>query len=127
MATTVNSCDEVFDFVVAESGGGSMCADLVMRAKGKSELILEKTSLVRDATARSGGVMWIPNNPFMKRDGAEDSHEKSSTCLDAVVGEHNDTPGATRERRKTYLMEAPRQTLPDVAVAANHTTNTREI
>ena len=99
--------DETFDFVVVGSGGGSMCAALVMRARGKSVVILEKTSLIGGATARSGGVMWIPNNPFMKRDGVEDSFEKASTYLDSVVGEHNDTPGATRERRKTYLTEAP--------------------
>ena len=67
--------DEFFDFVVVGCGGGSMCAGLVMRSAGKSVLILEKTPLVGGTTARSGGVMWIPNNPFMKRDGVEDSFE----------------------------------------------------
>ena len=100
--------DEVFDFVVAGSGGGSMCAGLVLRSAGKSVLILEKTPLVGGSTARSGGVMWIPNNPFMKRDGVEDSPERAEAYLDATVGDHNDTPGATRERRRTYLAEAPR-------------------
>ena len=100
--------DEVFDFVVAGSGGGSMCAGLVLRSAGKSVLILEKTPLVGGSTARSGGVMWIPNNPFMQRDGVEDSPERAEAYLDATVGDHNDTPGATRERRRTYLAEAPR-------------------
>ena len=100
--------DETFDFVVAGSGGGSMCAGLVMGAAGKRVLILEKTALIGGATARSGGVMWIPNNLFMKRDGAEDSFEQAMTYLDSVVGDHNDTPGATRERRITYVREAPR-------------------
>ena len=68
--------DEMFDFVVVGSGGGSMCAGLVMRSAGKSVLILEKTNLVGGTTARSGGVMWIPNNPFMARDGVEDSPEQ---------------------------------------------------
>jgi 3-oxosteroid 1-dehydrogenase len=104
----VSGFDEVFDFVVAGSGGGSMCAALVLRSAGKSVLILEKTPLVGGTTARSGGVMWIPNNPFMKRDGIEDSFEKAKTYLDGVVGDHNDTPGATRERRDTYLTQAPR-------------------
>jgi 3-oxosteroid 1-dehydrogenase len=105
---TVIPFDETFDFVVVGSGGGSMCAGLVMRARGKSVLILEKTSLVGGTTARSGGVMWIPNNPFMERDGVEDSLEMASAYLNNVVGDHNDTPGATRERRHTYLTEAPR-------------------
>jgi 3-oxosteroid 1-dehydrogenase len=99
--------DELFDFVVVGSGGGSMCAGLVMRSAGKSVLILEKTSLVGGTTSRSGGVMWIPNNPFMKRDGVEDSFEKASTYLEAVSGGQSDAPGASRERRRTYLTEAP--------------------
>ncbi|TAL02037.1 MAG: FAD-dependent oxidoreductase [Rhodospirillaceae bacterium] len=100
--------DEAFDFVVVGSGGGSMCAGLVMRSVGKSVLILEKMDLVGGTTARSGGVMWIPNNPFMKRDGVEDSYERAMAYLDSLVGDQSDTPGASRERRRTYLLEAPR-------------------
>ena len=48
--------DELRDFVVVGSGGGSMCAGLVMRSRGKDVLILEKTGLVGGTTARSGGV-----------------------------------------------------------------------
>jgi len=99
---------ETFDFVVVGAGGGSMCAGLVMRSAGKSVLVLEKTSVIGGSTARSGGVMWIPNNPFMKRDGVEDSFEKAAQYLDALIGEPSDEPGATRERRRTYLTEAPR-------------------
>jgi 3-oxosteroid 1-dehydrogenase len=103
----MNAFDEFFDFVVVGSGGGSMCAALVMRDAAKDVLILEKTSLVGGTTARSGGVMWIPNNPIMKRDGIEDSREKAAAYLDAVVGDHPDTPGASPVRRRTYLAEAP--------------------
>jgi 3-oxosteroid 1-dehydrogenase len=99
--------DETFDFVVVGSGGGSMCAGLVLRAAGKSVVVLEKTDLLGGSTARAGGVMWIPNNRFMKRDRVDDSFEKAATYLDAVVGDHDDTPGATRERRHAYLREAP--------------------
>jgi 3-oxosteroid 1-dehydrogenase len=100
--------DEIFDFVVVGSGGGSMCAGLVMRAAGKSVLILEKTGLVGGTTARSGGVMWIPNNPFMQRDGIEDSPDKATAYLDSVVGDAADAPGTSPERRGTYLAQAPR-------------------
>src|SRR4051794_34571885 len=89
----IHAFDEVFDFVVVGSGGGSMSGSLVMRCHGKTALILEKTELVGGTTARSGGVMWIPNNRFMKRDGVEDSPEKAALYLDSVVGDHNDTPG----------------------------------
>jgi len=99
--------DETFDFVVVGSGGGSMCAGLVMRSAGKSVLILEKTDLVGGSTAKSGGTMWIPNNRFMAEAGVPDSYEQATTYLDAVVGDHDDTPGATRERRQTFLREGP--------------------
>jgi 3-oxosteroid 1-dehydrogenase len=100
--------DETRDFVVVGSGGGSMCAGLVMRAAGRSVLILEKTALVGGTTARSGGVMWIPNNPFMRRDGVQDSPEQAASYLDSVSGGAADTPGATPVRRHTYLQQAPR-------------------
>jgi 3-oxosteroid 1-dehydrogenase len=100
--------DETFDFVVVGSGGGSMCAGLLLRSLGKSVLILEKTELVGGTTSKSGGVMWIPNNMFMARDGVDDSYEQASAYLDAVVGDDDDAPGATRERRATYLAQAPK-------------------
>jgi 3-oxosteroid 1-dehydrogenase len=99
--------DEVFDFVVVGSGGGSMCAGLVMRKAGRSVLILEKTDLIGGSTSKAAGVMWIPNNRFMREDGIEDSHEQAAAYLDSVVGDNDDTPGASRERRQAYLREAP--------------------
>jgi 3-oxosteroid 1-dehydrogenase len=99
----MSAFDETYDFVVVGSGGGSMCSALVARQAGKSVLILEKTDLIGGTTARSGGVMWIPNNRFMKRDRIEDSREKSITYMDAVIGDHNDTPGATKARRDAYV------------------------
>ena len=101
----MSNFDETFDFVVVGSGGGSMCCALALRAAGKSVVILEKTALIGGTTARSGGVMWIPDNRFMKRDGIPDSQEQANTYLDAVVGDHNDTPGASRIRRQTYVAE----------------------
>src|SRR5260370_8380586 len=99
---------ETFDFVIVGSGGGSMCAALVARSLGKTALILEKTGLVGGTTSRSGGAMWVPNNCFMKRDGIEDSFERAMIYLDHVVGYNAHTPGATRERRSTYVQAAPR-------------------
>jgi 3-oxosteroid 1-dehydrogenase len=97
-----------YDFIIVGSGGGSMCAALVLKEMGLEPLILEKTDLFGGTTAKSGGVMWIPNNCFMAQDGIEDSVEQAMTYLDAVVGDHNDTPGATRARRLAYVEQAPR-------------------
>lgn len=62
-------------------------------------MILEKTYLTGGTTARSGGVMWIPNNRFMRRDGVKDSPETATAYLDSVVGDHEDTPGAALQGR----------------------------
>lgn len=103
-----NAFDECFDFVIVGSGGGSMCAALLMRSLGKRVVILEKTELVGGTTARSGGVLWIPNNPLMRHAGIDDSFENAAMYLDSVLGAPADAPGASRERRHTYLTEAPR-------------------
>jgi 3-oxosteroid 1-dehydrogenase len=100
--------DETFDFVIVGSGAGSMCAAMVMRSLGKTVLVLEKTDLLGGTTARSGGVMWIPNNRFMKAARVEDSYEKALTYLDALAEGQTDAPGVTRERRLAYLQEAPK-------------------
>lgn len=99
---------ETFDFVVVGSGAGSMCAALVMRKAGKSVLILEKSDLVGGTTATSGGVMWIPNNRFMKAEGVPDSREQALAYLDAVVGDNPELRGATAERRAAYVDAAPK-------------------
>ena len=100
--------DETHDFVVVGSGGGSMCAGLVMRKAGKSVVILEKTDLIGGTTARSGGVMWIPNNRFMKEAGVEDSYEQAMRYMEATAGQSVDAPGSTLERRTAYVTEGPK-------------------
>lgn len=99
--------NESFDFVVVGSGAGSLCAALVMRQAGKRVLVLEKAPLLGGTTATSGGVMWIPNNPYMKEQGISDSREQALAYMDAVIGDSPDTPGTSPERRATYVDQAP--------------------
>jgi 3-oxosteroid 1-dehydrogenase len=98
--------DETFDWVVVGSGAGSMSSGLVMRQAGKSVVVLEKTKFFGGTTSKSGGVMWMPNNRFM--DPGEDSPEKAMAYLDAVVGDDSDAPGTSKQKRLTYVNEAPR-------------------
>jgi 3-oxosteroid 1-dehydrogenase len=99
------SFDETVDWVVVGSGAGSISSGLLMRQAGKSVVVLEKTKFFGGTTAKSGGVMWIPNNPFM--DPGEDSPEKAISYLNAVVGDTSDAPGTTQEKRLAYIKEGP--------------------
>lgn len=101
--------DETFDWVVVGSGAGSFASALVMRAAGKSVLILEKTPLLGGTTAKSGGVMWIPANRFMAADGESDSVEAAETYLDALQQlDGGAAPGTSPEKRRAFLTQAAR-------------------
>ncbi|MFM5907483.1 MAG: FAD-dependent oxidoreductase [Novosphingobium sp.] len=100
--------DETFDWVVVGSGAGSMSSALVMRDAGKSVVILEKMPYVGGTTAKSGGVMWIPNNRFILAEEPDESHEKAIAYLDAVTDDGSHAPGTSREKRLAYATEAPR-------------------
>ena len=81
MPKSNDTFDETFDWVVVGSGAGSMASALVMRAAGKSVLILEKTAFVGGTTAKSGGVIWVPNNRFIRADEPEESAAKAVQTL----------------------------------------------
>lgn len=98
---------QTYDLIIVGSGGGSMCAALYAASRGKRVAVLEKTELYGGTTARSGGVMWIPNNRFMQRDGLDDSEQQALTYLEALAQTYTDAPGATPERRQRFLAEAP--------------------
>ena len=101
--------DETFDWVVVGNGAGSMSSALVMRKVGKSVVILEKSPWAGGTTAKSGGVMWIPNNRFMRAAGDADSAEAAITYLDAAAAtDPGEAPGTSRERRLAYVQEAPK-------------------
>lgn len=98
--------DETFDFVIVGSGGGSMCAALAAKDRGRKPLILEKLDKVGGSTALSGGVLWIPDNPIMKRAGREDSYDKAQTYLKAVFSGFS-SRGASPERVDAFLRSGP--------------------
>lgn len=62
-----------------------MAAALAAHESGLSALIVEKASYVGGSTARSGGALWLPASPVMRRDGANDPAERAATYLDSVV------------------------------------------
>jgi 3-oxosteroid 1-dehydrogenase len=97
---------QTYDLVIVGSGAASMSAGLVARRAGKSVIVLEKAEMIGGSTALSGGVMWIPNSPTMKRAGYSDSYEAAREYLDACLGEP--TLGSSSARREAFLKEGPR-------------------
>jgi 3-oxosteroid 1-dehydrogenase len=95
----------VYDLVVVGSGGGSIPAALVAKAQGKTVLIIEKASLLGGSTCISGGVLWIPNSPAMRRAGVRDDEQQARAYLDACAGKI--TRASSRARRDAYLSAGP--------------------
>ena len=98
--------DEIADFVIIGSGGGSMASALYLKSIGKTPLILEKTDKFGGSTAMSGGVLWVPNNHLLARKGIPDSHEAGRRYMDATIGD-DAGPASTPARKEAYLRNGP--------------------
>lgn len=77
--------DREFDLVVVGSGGGGMAAALTARHEGLSVLVVEKGSKYGGTTGISGGGIWVPNNPTLRRKGHDDSRESVRHYLDLLT------------------------------------------
>ncbi|HET9875732.1 MAG TPA: FAD-binding protein [Mycobacterium sp.] len=79
--------DHEVDFLVVGSGCGGLTAALAAAGQGLDTLIIEKASVYGGSTALSGGNIWVPNNPTLRRAGLQDSRADVRAYLDAVVGD----------------------------------------
>jgi 3-oxosteroid 1-dehydrogenase len=64
--------DKVVDVIVVGSGAAGGAAAATAAAAGASVLVLEKAGFLGGTTAKSGGVLWVPDNPVMRADGLID-------------------------------------------------------
>ncbi|MDR6535070.1 FAD-dependent oxidoreductase [Variovorax soli] len=94
--------DEV-DVVVVGSGAGGLAAAVAARKLGLEVLVVEKESCYGGTTARSGGVLWIPNNPISTFRPQPDSMEDARTYLRHECGAHYDAA-----RVEAFLTGGPR-------------------
>lgn len=92
--------DHSTDFLVVGSGAGVVGA-VRARALGKDVLVVEKSDLFGGSTCMSGGVMWLPHNPLMRREGVPDSVEAALRYFETVVGDAG--PASSPARRRTYV------------------------
>ncbi|RYV49638.1 FAD-binding protein [Pengzhenrongella frigida] len=94
--------DETYDVVVVGSGGAGFATALGAVDEGLTVLILESTDKWGGSTAMSGGGMWLPDNPLMRRAGAGDSRADALTYMDATVG---DEGRASSDERKAAFVD----------------------
>lgn len=79
--------DHEVDLVVVGSGCGGLSAAMTGAGSGLDTLVVEKAAVYGGTTALSGGNIWVPNNPTLRRAGIVDSRSSVRAYLDAVVGD----------------------------------------
>lgn len=88
------------DLLVVGSGAGVVGA-LRASALGLETLVVEKQALFGGSTCLSGGVIWLPDNPLMRREGVPDSVEAGLEYFESVVGDVG--PASSPARRRAYI------------------------
>ena len=77
--------DHEFDLLVVGSGAAALSTALRAHDLGAKVLVVEKGSHWGGSTAMSGGVCWVPNNPWMASVGISDSREEALRYLSHVT------------------------------------------
>lgn len=91
------------DLAVIGSGGAGLAAALTASIDGLDALVIEKTGHYGGTTALSGGVLWVPGNARMQRQGTAEDMERALTYLEHHVGNR-----VGRERLRAFVTQAPR-------------------
>ena len=94
--------DVEYDLVVVGSGAAGMTAALTAAHHRLSVLVIEKSELFGGSTARSGGGVWIPNNPVLARAGIRDTPEEARQYLKHIVA-----GGSPDECQQAFLERGP--------------------
>ncbi|HME77881.1 MAG TPA: FAD-binding protein [Mycobacterium sp.] len=100
------------DVLVVGSGGGALTGAYTAAREGLRVIVVEATDRVGGMTAYSGGGMWFPCNPVLRRAGDDDTIEDALAYFRTVVGDR--TPADLQEAFVTggaalveYLEEDP--------------------
>ena len=75
------------DVLIGGSGAGGMAGSIAAHEFGLDALVVEKAAGFGGSTAMSGGGIWIPNNPTLRKAGRVDDVEDVRRYLHAVVGD----------------------------------------
>ena len=83
-----------------------MTAAITAADAGLTALIVESTSKWGGTTMLSGGGLWMPTNPLMKKLGIPDSRADALTYMEAAIGDAG--PASSPERREAFVDSVPR-------------------
>jgi 3-oxosteroid 1-dehydrogenase len=98
--------DREVDVLVAGSGAAGLTAAITAADAGLTALIVESTGRWGGTTMLSGGGLWMPTNPLMKKLGIQDSRADALTYMEAAIGDAG--PASSPERREAFVDSVPR-------------------
>jgi succinate dehydrogenase/fumarate reductase flavoprotein subunit len=93
----------ICDLLVIGGGAGGLSTAITARKQGLDVIVVEKEDVFGGATAFSGGVLWVPENPVSRRAGIEDSRDAALAFIRHESGEFFDA-----EATDLFLEEGPR-------------------
>jgi 3-oxosteroid 1-dehydrogenase len=93
--------DQTYDVVVVGSGAAAFSTALGAVDEGLSVVMVESTDQWGGNTSMSGGGMWLPDNPLMRREGAGDSREEALEYMTETIGAPG--PASSRERIEAFI------------------------
>lgn len=79
--------EERCEVLVLGSGGGALTGAYTAGREGLDVVVAEATDRFGGTTAYSGGGMWFPGNPVLRRAGDDDTPEEALEYFRAVVGD----------------------------------------
>ncbi|GGL37044.1 FAD-binding protein [Phycicoccus endophyticus] len=97
----MTTSEHEYDVVVAGSGAAALGAAVTAADAGLSVLVLEASERWGGSSAMSGGGVWLPDNPLMRRAGAGDSRAEALEYLEQTVGHAG--PATSRARKEAFV------------------------
>ena len=95
------SFDKEYDVVIVGSGASALAAALGCKDAGLSAVMIESSAKWGGNSNKSGGGMWLPNNPLMRRAGASDSREEALEYLRETA--RNDYRASSPARQEAFV------------------------
>lgn len=93
---------EKIDVLIIGAGASGLTAALAAHEEGASVMVLEKGAQLGGSAAISGGIVWMPNNHLMEKNGLQDSPEEGMAYFKSL--NHGDI---REEMLKALVNEGP--------------------